>query len=246
MKKSIIKNTLILITLVFFLGSCGTPNTSDSDKSASSTVDTSTSDDSTPEADTPDSGTSTTPGTPETPPQTNPSEGEQTGSSEGEEPEEEIYNPQPALDLPLTLKALKNVTINLKFPRSVINLQYSINEQERITANNTSNTLDININKGDTISFYGEGVKSAFTINCSDDCYVYGNVMSLLYSNFSDKTEIPDDCTFDSLFKDNSHIKNSPRKKLELPATKLTKSCYHYMFLNCSSLIEAPELLLLH
>ena len=92
-----------------------------------------------------------------------------------------------------------------------------------------------------------EGEVMGPDLNVDGRCYVYGNVMSLLYEDFSDRNNVP---TFalPNLFSDfNTEIDNAgllshPTKRLLLPATTLAESCYRYMFWNCTGLTTAPEL----
>lgn len=83
-------------------------------------------------------------------------------------------------------------------------------------------------------------------IECDADCYIYGNMMSLINKdNFATLTAF--DTTeggyaFYRLFDGNTHIKNHSEKKLLLPATTLTSDCYHSLFSGCTSLTTAPEL----
>jgi hypothetical protein len=81
-------------------------------------------------------------------------------------------------------------------------------------------------------------------ISCTEDCYVYGNIMSLVdATNFATNTSLPTGTyTFYNLFYDNSKIYNHDTKTLELPATTLVNYCYKYLFQNCTSLTKAPEL----
>ena len=68
----------------------------------------------------------------------------------------------------------------------------------------------------------------------------YGNTMSLLYGDeFIDKIEIFPYC-FAGLFQETKIIS---AENLILPATTLAVGCYSNMFLECTSLTTAPELL---
>ena len=68
---------------------------------------------------------------------------------------------------------------------------------------------------------------------------VYGNIMSLVYGDdFIGKTTIYDS-NFKKLF-GYSGLRSA--ENLILPATTLANSCYEYMFYNCDSLTQAPEL----
>ena len=76
-------------------------------------------------------------------------------------------------------------------------------------------------------------------------CYVYGNVMSLLYGdNFAGQRSFLDReiNTLSNLFYDNTSIYNHPYKQLVLPAMELKDYCYYQMFYNCTNLTKAPDL----
>ena len=81
-----------------------------------------------------------------------------------------------------------------------------------------------------------------FDIDCLEDCYVYGNVMSLFNGeSFADNSDICE-TNMGGLFHDNIHIKNHPDKDIILPATTLYNSCYMGMFKGCTGLTRAPKL----
>ena len=117
-------------------------------------------------------------------------------------------------------------------------------------APNTSKT--IYVTAGQKVSFFGDNKTYAngntdddiqSKILCSEDCYVYGNIMSLINSkNYSTTTSLTEPYTFARLFYQNKRIKNHPSKKLLLPATTLATSCYESMFQGCTALTSAPEL----
>ena len=102
---------------------------------------------------------------------------------------------------------------------------------------------------GDKVQFYGDnaayatGTSNYSSIACSADCYVYGNIMSLVKSaGFASQKTLTGNYTFCQLFKDNVHIKNKTGADLLLPATTLKDYCYQAMFQNCASLTTVPEL----
>ena len=144
---------------------------------------------------------------------------------------------------PLTLEVIENGTIILTNPDRVVNLRYKIDNEEFVSVSVNS---EIAVTAGNKVSFFGEGTTNtdsvSFNINCSSDCYIYGNIMSLLAEDYQTATEITQDYAFSKLFFSNTHIKNSPTKELELPATILSKYCYHYMFADCDALTSSPIL----
>jgi hypothetical protein len=103
---------------------------------------------------------------------------------------------------------------------------------------------------GDKVQFKGDNAgygtlveldSSIFSFTA--DCYVYGNIMSLVTSTeFSTCTTLTADYAFCFLFYENGHLLSHPSKRLFLPATTLAKNCYGYMFAECTGLEEAPEL----
>ena len=109
-------------------------------------------------------------------------------------------------------------------------------------------TSALTLDAGDKVSFRGNNAtyfpgSDASHFDCTDDCYVYGNVMSLIdATGYDNITELEEDDTFRELFKDNTHIRNHPEKELLLPATTLTANCYRSMFEGCTALTKAPVL----
>ena len=108
---------------------------------------------------------------------------------------------------------------------------------------------------GDRVMFRGENDTYYKSLNdysyftCSQDCYIYGNIMSLVSpTGFATATELTGADAFHYLFAPkypettNPHIKNHVSKALVLPATKLSYSCYASLFSGCTGLTEAPKL----
>ncbi len=148
------------------------------------------------------------------------------------------------LYLPLTLELKEAGDFTLVIRKFVgPNLYYSYNDGELIEITESS-VLFENCSVGDTIALYrtiNEPVHP-ITIHCSSDCYIYGNVMSLINKEgFETLTDVPEGA-FKDLFKDNGRITNHPDYDLVLPATTLAPYCYHYMFSGCAGLKKAPEL----
>ena len=149
-----------------------------------------------------------------------------------------------ALETPLTLEAIDSGEITFNSFNKISNLKYRINDGEVTAATDTG----ISLSAGDKISLFAEGTSNGDTVNqcfriiCSSDCYVYGNVMSLLTADYQSATKITQNNAFAYLFYDNSHIKNHPSKNIVLPATTLAHSCYCEMFCSCTSLTQAPAL----
>ena len=101
---------------------------------------------------------------------------------------------------------------------------------------------------GDKVQFkgnnarYARGGNDASTFAFSKDCYVYGNVMSLITSaDFSICTTFTEDHALQNLFYGNAHIQWHPTQELLLPATTLSEFCYQEMF-SQSSVTSSPKL----
>ena len=113
--------------------------------------------------------------------------------------------------------------------------------------NYTSATAVTLTNVGDKVSFRGNNDcyrpnpnSSPSTFACSN-CYLYGNVMSLVSSTgYAQATSVVQSA-FEELFAYNFTLKNHPNKDIALPATTLGNFCYYMMFYE-SGLTRAPEL----
>ena len=154
-----------------------------------------------------------------------------------------IWNELPVNEQPLTLEFIKSGTITITAMWS--SLKYSINGGDL-----TGATDSITVAAGDKVCFYAQKSENGTycqIINCDADCYIYGNIMSLVTLTENGdwnplETTLFDESSFRQLFYENCHIKNHASKKLILPATKLTRECYCEMFCKCTSLTAAPEL----
>ncbi|MEE3434692.1 MAG: leucine-rich repeat protein [Treponema sp.] len=159
------------------------------------------------------------------------------------------YNEEAPLAIPLTLEAAVANAVVTFSNKATGPVTYKMNggTKQEIASGATGTITLANI--GDKVEFFGDNNKYAenlgdySNIACSADCYVYGNIMSLVQSEgFKDATELKQSHTFCSLFKSNTHIKNKSGAHLLLPATTLTESCYSWMFYGCASLTAAPSL----
>lgn len=106
------------------------------------------------------------------------------------------------------------------------------------------------VNIGDRVYFRGASTpktsyKDAAFACTSGQCYVFGNVMSLLSSDFAGLVEISSAEAFQSLFNASGYkanIYNHPVYDILLPATTLKANCYQQMFYGCTSITRAPDL----
>ena len=144
---------------------------------------------------------------------------------------------QPSLATPLTIETITTGTITVA--NAPASMSYSVNGVDKGAV---QASIDVAI--GDKVAFYG--AETCYSDNTTSTTFggtaqvkVYGNIMSLLYADFADKTELPAGTyTFNKLFYGYNNLTDA--SGLLLPATTLTKGCYAGMFWYCSSLTTAP------
>ena len=159
---------------------------------------------------------------------------------------EDLPGPEDREDLttPLTIEAIDRGII------SILNLQeqtilYSKNGGEKQQVK--SDHIDINVDPGDKIAFYGDNENYYLSdiyylrFYSSPKAYVYGNVMSLVRSSGYEKATALKG-SLARLFWCNQQLVNHPERSLMLPATNLSRGCYREMFYGCSGLTRASEL----
>ena len=142
--------------------------------------------------------------------------------------------------IPLTLEATADGAISITSAAS--GMQYTKNGGAK-----TAVPTSIPVSAGDVIQFYGTKTSvtsySGTKIGCTVDCYIYGNIMSLVNETyFPTAKELSTTSVFAYLFQNNTHIINHDTKILVLPATTLSVSCYEGLFDGCTGLTVAPEL----
>ena len=157
---------------------------------------------------------------------------------------------------PLTFEAVEDGTLTVNYDETAEfeAIQCSMNGGEWT---DVEWNQPISLAAGDVISFRGnngttfksdEEVWAGIQFECSNTCYLYGNVMSLISSTgFETLKELTSDYSFAYLFVDsqwegNNTITNHPTKDIVLPATTLTDYCYQGMFWGCRGLTRAPKL----
>ena len=153
------------------------------------------------------------------------------------------------LKVPLTLEAVE-AGAKVTFKNMAAGpVTYKVNGGAAQTiASETTATITLGA-AGDKVAFYGDNAtytkdyRTRSNISCDKNCYVYGNIMSLVKSiEFASAVELKGGDTFRELFYDNRCITNKPSAELLLPATTLANRCYYEMFRDCRSLTTAPEL----
>ena len=156
----------------------------------------------------------------------------------------EVKNP---VTIPLTLEF--TAAGKITFINKPATLKYSFDGGETKT---DASEDSITVSAGGKVSLFAETTGSTepkpFKISCDADCYVYGNVMSLVTLTSSGEwnpnaRELASAYVFYMLFYvTGNKIKNHPSNNLVLPATTLTQSCYSWMFYGCTGLTRAPAL----
>ncbi len=161
-------------------------------------------------------------------------------------------------ETPLTFEAVEagTITVNLDEGATLDAIQYKLNDAEW-TDVTWNEAIDLDIN--DVISFRGDNgtcyindddleIWAGFHFECSNPCYVYGNMMSLIdEDDFATNTTLTEPFTFFHLFQTsdyepNNSILNHPTKDIVLPATTLAPYCYDGLFADAPNLTRAPEL----
>lgn len=107
-------------------------------------------------------------------------------------------------------------------------------------------------NVGDKVMFHGTnpgyatGTSAYHNFSLEGECYVYGNIMSLIDADdYVDHSYLDtnESYTFVYLFDGCEGLYNHSQKPLVLPAIVLTNYCYSHMFRKCTNMTVAPELL---
>ena len=151
---------------------------------------------------------------------------------------------------PLTFEAVEDATtVTISNPLG-LTIEYSTDGGSTWTSASDGTISISDIAAGGTVQLrgnnaaYSTGVIANSTIISFDkDCYVYGNLMSLVNkTGFATVTSLTANNTFFDLFDTNTHLKNHPSKDIVLPATTLTEGCYSNLFYKCSALSKAPAL----
>lgn len=149
--------------------------------------------------------------------------------------------------MPFTMEFIEKGELTLTSELGILDMKYSKDGGKTFTQAEFKGhlgiyTCTIEVSAGDKISLYSLKRSSPLLkIDCTSDCYIYGNIMSLVYSeDFKDKDTVPA-LAFTELFHSNIHIRNHASKPLILPATNLGASCYSLMFAY-SSIQKAPHL----
>lgn len=162
----------------------------------------------------------------------------------------------PMAEMPLTFEAVEAGSITVNWEQwstpSLDGIQYQLNGGEWTDAAwGQPITLAANDKvclRGDNGTCYDEATWAGFHIESQNDCYVYGNMMSLIDKDgFATNTTLTEPYAFFHLFQRSDYepattIRNHPTKDIVLPATTLTYNCYDGLFADCQGITRAPQL----
>ena len=154
-----------------------------------------------------------------------------------------------AEDTPLTFKNTASGTNTISLnkigtPSYNIALDYSTDGGTTWTGWSSANgDLSVNLASGETLMLKGDNVRIGGTSNTyrfgsTDDCTLYGNIMSLIDSTYSSITISSSYC-FSHIF---DSMTDLDIDDLVLPANDIEVGCYSSMFIGCTSLTKAPAL----
>jgi hypothetical protein len=160
--------------------------------------------------------------------------------NQSEEKDYSIYQPF-TLEFPAYGEVI-NATVTFENAEN-INLKY-LKKSEGEIKPVTDGKIE-NIKAGDVIYLYATRTsvdnEKYLRIRCDRNCFVYGNVMSLIkQSNFHEETAVFPNA-FRELFKDNTNIRSHFSEKLLFPATTLAAGCYQSMFEGCTGLNNSDQ-----
>ena len=167
------------------------------------------------------------------------------------------------VETPLTIEAREAGTITILNPlnRRIMYNAEGYGFTHYTVKSSSANPIEIAVTAGQRVILGGEnetyatGWENYTNISFSSDCYVYGNVMSLVNYQYygsperDSRVSTAKDWAFTQLFggwNDSEHARphllNHPVKTIELPATSVGKGAYREMFAFCTNMTVAPEL----
>jgi len=157
------------------------------------------------------------------------------------------------LPVPLTLEAIEDGTINVKFDAGLDLANPITYTKNGVEYSGGTTDYAITVSAGDKVSFHstnaalGKIVDLSYkhpTIKPTNRCYIYGNIMSMINDagDFATDETIGGDYAFYALFRGADKLESHPINDLLLPATTITEYCYNELFSGCSALTKAPAL----
>lgn len=180
----------------------------------------------------------------------------QNGGTWDSENQECIYPAPDYTQMPFTIEALGSGDIKLRLwstSQTISRSFYvSVNggPETEYTISNTGNTaLTISVVSGDIVSYRASqqqngvadgALKRMYFDDCTTNYNAYGNILSLSYPDFENKTTMPNAWqVYYGLFYFSDELISA--ENLVLPSNA-TNFCYSYMFYNCRNLTTAPVL----
>ena len=152
------------------------------------------------------------------------------------------YDTAPAIDNYLCFTAEEdNSTVRYVENGAFVDVQYSLDGENWLPLESNE---PVTLSKvGDKVYFKGENPGFSMSADHYVSFKMSGRIAASgsvmsLLDGLGVATEIPNTCCFTRLFMDCASLVKAP----ELPATVLTEECYASMFDGCSGLTEAPEL----
>ena len=156
--------------------------------------------------------------------------------------------PASLLSMPLTFSMIEGGTLTWKASSGSYTktIEYRINGGTWTQLTSTTAGASITVAAGDVVEVRGSnnnyGGNSYYNFFDSTGRYTLrGNIMSLVSPSFQSLTAIPANYCFRNLFYHSATLVDA--SLLCLPATTLKTACYFGLFVQCSSLVRAPEVL---
>lgn len=148
----------------------------------------------------------------------------------------------------LTFESLEdNNTIEIKTTNTTGILKYSINDGETwISLASNVRKISVTLNTNEKVSVKADlnfqyDVRNHIRVSSSGNFNVMGNIMSIIYGdNFIGQTSFKNNSGFYQMFLNCTTLISA--QNLILPAISLYTMCYYCMFQGCTSLTTAPEL----
>lgn len=162
-----------------------------------------------------------------------------------------VYSENP-LKRPLTIEATEDNTgvIFQNTPRiddsnifgEEMTIEFSIDNGRTWNSVNSTEGLICTLNAGEKVELRGNNsCYNGHKITIYKECYLYGNIMSMLSSNnFETLDTIEENYCFAGFFANNNYS-NKENYDIYLPATTLSERCYEDMFA-VTKITKAPEL----
>ena len=157
----------------------------------------------------------------------------------------------PDIKAPLTLEAKEDGKITVSNTLAETDkpiVATIIDTQYKKTVKDITENTDIEVKAGERVRFESTNatLSGKVKITTDNECYVYGNAMSLVNDSeegkFAEDVELTGKGNLRELFSGAEKIINHETRNIILPATTLAETCYYQMFKGCKALTKAPAL----